>query len=102
MSEPVLAEVFEVLHRPRLARFVNPAFRSALLDRLAADAHRFTPVIPVTDCRDGKDNKYLELALVFRATTLVSSDDDLLTLHPWRGIRIVPPANYLAEAGPEP
>jgi predicted nucleic acid-binding protein len=55
------------------------------------------PAERVTDCRDAKDNKYLELALAARAATIVSRDDDLLVLHPWRGIRILSPASYLAE-----
>jgi hypothetical protein len=45
--------------------------------------------VRVTDCRDPKDNKYLELALAAGAETIVSSDDDLLVLHPWRGVRIL-------------
>ena len=47
-------------------------------------------------CRDPKDNKYLELALVSSAHTIISSDNDLLTLHPWRGVRILTPARYIA------
>jgi len=39
---------------------------------------------------------YLELALAAGAETTVSSDDDLLVLHPWRGVRILRPADYLA------
>jgi len=50
---------------------------------------------PVTDCRDPKDNKYLELALAAGASVIVSSDDDLLVLNPWRGIRILRPADYV-------
>jgi predicted nucleic acid-binding protein len=50
----------------------------------------------VTDCRDPKDAKYLELALAAGAETIVSSDDDLLVLHPWRGVRVLRPADYLA------
>jgi putative PIN family toxin of toxin-antitoxin system len=34
----------------------------------------------VTDCRDAKDNKYLELALAAGVGVIVSSDDDLLVL----------------------
>jgi predicted nucleic acid-binding protein len=30
------------------------------------------------------------------ADTIVSSDDDLLVLHRWRGVRILRPAEYLA------
>ncbi len=53
----------------------------------------------MTDCRDPKDNMYLELALASGAGTIVSSDGDLLVLHPWRSVRILRPADYLAEAG---
>ena len=50
----------------------------------------------VADCRDPDDNMYLELALVAQASMIVSGDQDLLVLHPWRGIPIVRPAGYLA------
>lgn len=53
------------------------------------------PSVRVTDCRDAKDNKYLELAVSAGAEIPVSSDDDLLVLNPWRGIQIVRPADYL-------
>jgi predicted nucleic acid-binding protein len=35
--------------------------------------------------------------LAAEADVLVSSDKDLLVLHPWRGIRIVTPAEFLGE-----
>ena len=49
----------------------------------------------MNDCRDPKDNKYLELALAAGASTIVSSDSDLLVLHPWRGVRILSPRAYV-------
>ena len=97
MSAGVMAELLDVLHRPRLARFIDPGQRVELLDLLDQLGVRIAPATPVTECRDEKDNKYLELALAARADTIVSSDDDLLVLHPWRGIRILLPATYLAE-----
>lgn len=99
VSEPVMAELLDVLHRPRLARFLDPGQRADLLGLLNALGNMVTPTIPVTDCRGEKDNKYLELALAAEADTIVSSDSDLPVLHPWRGIQIVRPADYLAEAG---
>ena len=99
VSEPVMAELLDVLHRPRLARFLNPGLRTGLLNELLASGVHFVPAVRVTDCRDAKDNKYLELALAADAAVLVSSDEDLLVLHPWRGVRILRPATYLAEAG---
>ncbi len=36
----------------------------------------------------------LELALSGGADIIISGDDHLLRLHPWRGIRILKPADY--------
>jgi putative PIN family toxin of toxin-antitoxin system len=99
VSEPVLAELLDVLHRPGLAGFIDPDRRLTLVSQLLALGVRFTPTVSVVDCRDAKDNKYLELALASGADRIVSSDGDLLVLHPWRGVRILRAAEYLAEAG---
>jgi len=97
LSYAVEAEIVEVLNRPRFADAVSEARRARILDVLRGQAAWFAPSEPVTDCRDEKDNKYLELALVAGAHTIVSGDNDLLVLHPWRGVRILRPAEYLAE-----
>jgi hypothetical protein len=52
------------------------------------------------DCRDPKDNKYLELALTSGAATIVSSDGDLLDLDRW--VRGVPFSLYQAAGGGVP
>lgn len=95
-------EVAHVLNRPRLARFVRPELRAGLLDTLRSTAVWFDPAVRVSDCRDAKDNKYLELALAAGAGTIVSSDDDLLALHPWRGVRVLRPVEYLAAGTSDP
>jgi len=102
VSEAVLAELLDVLHRPQLARFLDPELRAELIGQFLALGSVFAPTVRVTDCRDAKDNKYLELALAAGAAAIVSSDADLLALHPWRGVRILRPAEYLAEPGGRP
>jgi hypothetical protein len=87
--------VLDVLHRPGLARFINPRLRDDVLDGLTSASAWFEPTVVVTDCRDPTDNKYLELALASGAPTIVSSDKDLLALDPWNGVRILRPAAYL-------
>lgn len=99
VSEPMMAELLDVFARPRLARFILPELRDEVLALLDTSGVFVVPAEHVTDCRDAKDNKYLELALAAKAATIVSSDDDLLVLHPWRGMRILLPATYLAEVG---
>ena len=98
ISPSMMAELLDVLHRPRLARFIEPDLRAGLLGQLSVLGIVWRPTIPVTDCRDPKDNRYLELAQAGRARLIVRSDNDLLVLHPWRGIPILRPAQYLAEA----
>lgn len=98
VSEAVMVELLEVLDRPRVARFIDPDLRTELLWQLETLGVPFAPAERVTDCRDPKDDKYLELALAAAAWAIVSGDADLLVLHPWRGVRILRPAEYLAEA----
>ena len=97
LSAEVEAEIAEVLGRPRFARAVTAARRTRILDTMRAGAVWFAPAERVTDFRDAKDNKYLELALASGAGTLATGDADLLVLHPWRGVRILRPAEYHAE-----
>ena len=47
-------------------------------------------------CRDPKDNKFLALAQVCQAHAVISSDDDLLKLHPWRGVAVLAPATFVS------
>jgi putative PIN family toxin of toxin-antitoxin system len=97
ISDETEAEIIEVLNRPKFLRGIEPSQRALVLALLIGASARFTPSVPMTDCRDAKDNKYLELALAAAATIIVSSDDDLLYLSPWRHILILRPANYLAK-----
>lgn len=99
LSAEVDAEIAEVLGRPRFATAMVAAQRTCILEVLRGEAVWFSSAERVTDCRDPKDNKYLEPALAAEAGVIVSGDADLLVLHPWRGVRILQPAAYLAEAG---
>ena len=101
MSEAVHGEIAEVLTRPKFARFLAEDRRREILELLAAAALWVKPEETVDDCRDAKDNRYLELALAARAVAIVSGDEDLLVLDPWRGVRMLRPARFLEmlEAG---
>ncbi len=47
--------------------------------------------------QDPKDNKFLALAFECEADAIVSSDEDLLVLHPWNEVRILGLADFLNE-----
>jgi uncharacterized protein len=48
----------------------------------------------VTECRDPKDDKFLELAVNGAADVIISGDLDLLTLGSFRGIPIITVADF--------
>lgn len=100
LSTAVESEIREVFARPKFRTYLRPARPAHILAILTAAAWNVEPTERVTDCRDPKDNKYLELALATGARTIVSSDDDLLVLHPWRGIDIVTPSAFVAALEP--
>jgi uncharacterized protein len=81
LSVSVETEIREVLRRPKFHKYIADAARARILDILGAAM--FAPIDQITDCRDKKVNKYLEVALAAEASTIVSSDDDLLILDPW-------------------
>jgi putative PIN family toxin of toxin-antitoxin system len=95
LSAEVDAEIAAVLNRPKFARAIPRRRREHFLSILREAAVWFEPAVDVIDCRDPKDDKYLELALAAGANIIVSGDDDLLVLDPWRGVRILRPADYL-------
>lgn len=92
-------EIAEVLKRPKFARVLTDDRRREILEFLSAAALWVEPRETVRDCRDGKDNRYLELALAAHAAVIVSGDEDLLVLHPWRGVQVLRPAAFLHAFG---
>lgn len=98
VSDATWAELLQVLHRPKFDRyFAPPARRAEFLDLLARSVRWCDVTSRTGDCADPKDNKFLELACDAPAMLIVTGDDDLLRLHPWRGVRIVAPAAFTAE-----
>ncbi len=47
------------------------------------------PAERVSDCRDHEDNRILECAAACGAVLIVSDDEDLLAMSPWRGTPVV-------------
>jgi putative PIN family toxin of toxin-antitoxin system len=97
-SEATLEEVVDVLARPRLRRRFPLRSRDpqTVVDLIVLRGEAVSPRRQWTVCRDPKDDKFLDVAVAGRADALVSGDEDLLVLHPFQGISIVQPAEFLA------
>lgn len=95
-SEACLAELNQVLHRPKFARYLTPLEADLFINQYSLKVTSVTVSSSVSDCRDLKDNKFLELAIDGRATCIVSGDQDLLVLHPYQGISIISPIDFIS------
>lgn len=94
-SSASLAELNDVISRPKFDRYLEPGDREAFFRMLSRIAVRIEISHPVRVCRDPKDDKFLEVALNGRADAIISGDSDLLTLNPFRGIPILSPRQFL-------
>jgi uncharacterized protein len=95
VSEDTMNELADVLTRPKFDRYISLQDRREFL-RLLGRVAEFVPIVyRVQQCRDPKDDKFLEAALNGRADLILTGDRALLTLHPRRGIAILSPRNYL-------
>jgi uncharacterized protein len=94
-SIPCFDELKDVIFRPKFKKYINTDEAISFLEFYKNNAHFFEITHSVTDCRDPKDNKFLDLALSASANLIVSGDGDLLDLSPYRSIPILTPAQFL-------
>ena len=95
VSEATMYELADVLARPKLDPYVSLEDRQQFIRQLGRVAE-FVPIVQlVRECRDPRDDKFLELGLNGSADVIITGDDDLLGLHPWREIAILSPTKYL-------
>jgi putative PIN family toxin of toxin-antitoxin system len=76
----VLLELAEVLGRSKLNKYLLEEERMRFLVALLKETEVVEIAETITDCRDSKDNKFLELAVSGKADYLISGDEDLLVL----------------------
>src|SRR5690242_16167257 len=83
-SNETLDEFIEVLFRKKFDKyFLNNEERWDAIRRISDVSFFFSPLEIITDCRDPKDNKFLEVAFAAKASCIVTGDKDLLILNPF-------------------
>jgi len=95
MSESTLFELADVLGRKKFDTYVSIQDREEFLRMLGRIVEMVSVLHAVHDCRDVKDNQILEVAVNGQAQVIVTGDEDLRVLHPFRDISIMTPADYL-------
>lgn len=96
-SQETQAEVTETLVRDKFDQYDPDKDRFTRLEKLFKDADIIsTKAYNISGCRDPKDDKFLALAVAANASYIVTGDKDLLVLHPFRGIPILSPADFIS------
>ena len=97
-SDRLLAELADVLGRPKFGCLAGAKthayssllnrYRTALQEVVLRQVERVVP-------SDPDDDAVIATAVAARADIIATGDQDLLALHPYRGIAITPPAEAL-------
>jgi uncharacterized protein len=95
ISQSLVEELSDVLSRKRFDRFVTRDERERILAALINEADLIEVTERIEVCRDPKDDHVLELAVNGKAKIIVSGDQELLVLNPFRDVPIVTPAELL-------
>lgn len=94
-SETTILELDEVLRRDKFKKYVSEDQRLEFVSAFVQQTIVIDVRDSITACRDPKDDKFLEVAISGNATHLISSDQDLLVLHPFRTVEILSPQAFL-------
>lgn len=95
ISRDTVDELNSVLRRKEFEKYVTEEERIEFITAFVRDGVWVESVEKVSECRDPKDDKFLELAVNGSASCIVTGDEDLLVLHPFRGIPIMTPRQFL-------
>lgn len=95
LSDALQAEVSEVLLRQKFDRYVS--LETCL--RFLSGFISLSTVVEISEqiqvCRDPKDDMVLETAVNGQADTIITGDQELLVLHPFRQIAVLSPRAFL-------
>jgi putative PIN family toxin of toxin-antitoxin system len=95
MFQAIWEEVEAVLSRSKFDQYVTLGERQLFLIGLSQTVEFVEIEETLSVCRDPKDNKVLELAVSGEAQAIITGSQDLLNLHPFRGVSILTVDQFL-------
>ena len=92
-----LKEFVEKLSHPKFSPYITAEERAALIAALLREAVKVKVSERIQACRDPKDDMFLEAAVAGSAEAIITGDQDLLALHPFRDIPIMTAKAFIEE-----
>jgi putative PIN family toxin of toxin-antitoxin system len=84
-----------VLFRSKFDKYFSVEERNQIAERFKLRFQSIAVNVVIVECRDQKDNMFLELAVASDSVCIISGDDDLLVLNPFRNTQILNAAEFL-------
>lgn len=97
-SEETLLELNQVLSRKKFIKYFAIEEKQAFIFKLLEKAELVEIEESINICRDPKDDKFLELAFSGKADFIITGDQDLLVLNPFRNIEIITAKDFLSRS----
>lgn len=94
-STETFSEFKDVLFRSKFDKYLKTNLRHEAYSEIAERIIFVEISETITACRDPKDNKFLEVAVAAKASCIITGDNDLLVLNPFRNIPILNPSDFL-------
>ena len=94
-SYDTLTELSDVLSRKKFDKYISIEDRKTFLRLYIHTIEKIEIIRTVQECRDPKDDKFLELALNGEADFLITGDTDLLRFKTYHHTLILTPAAFL-------
>jgi putative PIN family toxin of toxin-antitoxin system len=95
VSDELMAEYYEVLARPKFARFADFSSKAEiLLADIETKAKKFVPKITLDFIKDKDDNMILELADECKADFIITGNTNDFTFSDYNQTKIISPKEY--------
>jgi uncharacterized protein len=101
-SLELIEELDEVLSRTKFRKYITDEEREEFLNSFINRGILIEVVDVVKECRDPKDDKILELSLSGKTDLIISGDQDLLVLSPFRSVEILSVEQFLQSVSDYP
>ena len=94
-SDATFQELQEILNRSKFDKYISVSIRTQFLAKFKLESEETEIVQMIKECRDPKDDKFLEVAINGNATHIITGDKDSLELHPFQGVDIITATQFL-------
>ncbi|MEI6444210.1 MAG: putative toxin-antitoxin system toxin component, PIN family [Nostocales cyanobacterium ELA583] len=88
-SDATFQELQEILNRSKFNKYISVNIRTQFLAKFKLEAEQIKIDEMIKECRDPKDDKFLDVAINGNATHIITGDKDLLDLYPFRVVDII-------------